>query len=142
MIGAFLFDPVPSLCHYGDTRGRPSHRGGRAGSPRRRKPEPGQGGGLACKKRQTTVTRDSIRDIVTAVISDTFDCAPNAIHPETVADDVDGWDSLSHTILMVRIQNRLGIGIPEWVAAGSPTVGALIDNLYIVVHGKSANPPT
>ncbi len=76
------------------------------------------------------MTRDQLRDAVTATIGDTFDFPQADLSSDTMAEDVDGWDSLSHTILMVRLQNRLGIIIPEEVAAGSETVGALIDNLY------------
>jgi acyl carrier protein len=81
------------------------------------------------------MTRDQIQGIVTATISDTFNHPREIICSDTVADDVDGWDSLSHTILMVRLQNRLGIIIPEAVAAGSETVGGLIDNLYDLLRG-------
>jgi acyl carrier protein len=84
------------------------------------------------------MTRDDIQETVKATISDTFNHPKEAIHSDTVADDVDGWDSLSHTILMVRLQNRLGIRIPEEVAGASPSVGALIDNLYVLFHGQMA----
>jgi len=84
------------------------------------------------------MTRDDIQDAVAATISDTFNHPKEAIHSDTIAEDVDGWDSLSHTILMVRLQNRLGIKIPESVAGASPTVGVLIDNLHSLFRGQLA----
>jgi acyl carrier protein len=84
------------------------------------------------------MTREDIAEVVVTTISDTFDHPKEAIDSNTVAEDVDGWDSLSHTILMVRLQNRLGTKIPEAVAATSPTVGALIDNLHTLLRGPSA----
>lgn len=66
---------------------------------------------------------------VRAVVAETFGCKPESITETTVAEDVDGWDSLRHTILMVRLQRALGISIPESVAAESATVGDLARNL-------------
>ena len=63
---------------------------------------------------------------VRAVIAETFNVAPEILTDSSVADDVDGWDSLSHTILMIRLQNAFGIQIPESVAANVETVGELV----------------
>lgn len=84
------------------------------------------------------MTRDEIQQVVINTIGDTFDHPKDAIYSDTIADDVDGWDSLSHTILMIRLQNQLGMTIPESVAALSPTVGALIDNLHELFRKRTA----
>jgi len=42
---------------------------------------------------------------------------------------VNGWDSLGHTVLMVRLQKKLRVAIPEHVAANVQTVGELIEAL-------------
>ena len=65
--------------------------------------------------------------IVRRVIAETFGIPEAAIDRTTTAEDVDGWDSLSHTILMVRLGRALGIEIPEAVAAEVANVGALAD---------------
>ena len=72
---------------------------------------------------------DKVFEKVQAVVADTFGCSVGDIDRSTTADDVSGWDSLSHTILMIRLQTALGITIPEQVAAEAETVGALSDRL-------------
>jgi acyl carrier protein len=66
---------------------------------------------------------------VRAIIAETFNVASSDITDDTVADDVDGWDSLAHTVLMVRLQKKLRVAIPEHVAANVQTVGELIEAL-------------
>ena len=66
---------------------------------------------------------------VIAVIAETFGADPAGIGRDTTADDVDGWDSLAHTILMIRLERALGVRIDEATAAGAANVGELIDGL-------------
>jgi acyl carrier protein len=72
---------------------------------------------------------DDIAGKVRVIISETFNVARSDITDDTVADDVDGWDSLAHTVLMVRLQKKLRVAIPEHVAANVQTVGELIEAL-------------
>ncbi len=66
---------------------------------------------------------------VIAVIADTFGVDASEIGRDTTADDVDGWDSLAHTILMMRLERTLGLKIDEATASGVASVGELIDGL-------------
>jgi acyl carrier protein len=70
-----------------------------------------------------------IEATVIAVIADTFSVDPGEICRDTTADDVDGWDSLAHTILMMRLERALGLKIDEATASGAANVGELIDGL-------------
>jgi acyl carrier protein len=72
---------------------------------------------------------DDIVGKVRAIIAETFNVASSDITDDTVADDVNGWDSLGHTVLMVRLQKKLRVAIPEHVAANVQTVGELIEAL-------------
>ena len=72
---------------------------------------------------------DDIAGKVRALIAETFNVASSDITDDTVADDVNGWDSLGHTVLMVRLQKKLRVAIPEHVAANVQTVGELIEAL-------------
>jgi acyl carrier protein len=72
---------------------------------------------------------DDIVGKVRAIIAETFNMASSDITDDTVADDVNGWDSLGHTVLMVRLQKKLRVAIPEHVAANVKTVGELIEAL-------------
>lgn len=73
--------------------------------------------------------RNGIAGHVIAVIADTFDIDPASVLPSTVADDVDGWDSLGHSVLIVRLSRRLGIEIDDWTASELRSVGHMIDVL-------------
>lgn len=64
---------------------------------------------------------------VIAVIADTFGVDAAGIGRDTVAEDVDGWDSLAHTVLMMRLERVLGIRIDEATASGAANVGDLVD---------------
>ena len=70
-----------------------------------------------------------IASVVIAVIADTFSVDAQEISRDTTADDVDGWDSLAHTILMMRLERALGLKIDEATASGAANVGELIDGL-------------
>lgn len=80
---------------------------------------------------------DELAKQVRKIIAETFNVDEGEITNETTADDVDGWDSLAHTILMVRLQRNLNLTIPETLAANSETVGALIEGLRQLRENKS-----
>ena len=46
---------------------------------------------------------------------------------ETVADQVDGWDSLAHVSLMFSVENAFGIQLSDAEMSGLSEVGALVD---------------
>jgi len=51
-------------------------------------------------------------DRVAGVIRETFGVDDIDVTPETVAEDVPGWDSLSHTILILSLEEAFGIELP------------------------------
>jgi acyl carrier protein len=61
---------------------------------------------------------------------------PNAvITRETTALDIDGWDSLSHTGLMLEIEERLGVELPADRMFDLADVGELVDLIADVRGG-------
>jgi acyl carrier protein len=76
-----------------------------------------------------------IEERVRSIIAETFDVSESNITNETVRFDIDGWDSLSHTILMVRLQRHFGINIPEEVAGNVRNVGELTEAIRRLVRG-------
>ncbi len=67
------------------------------------------------------------------VAAETFGCAPNTIGPETVAADVDKWDSLRHLIFISALEQEFGIEFDMDAIGGLTNVGALralIDKLH------------
>jgi acyl carrier protein len=78
----------------------------------------------------------ALSDRIVGIIADTFGADPACIGRTTVADDVDGWDSLGHSVLMVRLSRRLGIEIDDWTASESRSVGHLIDLLLPLCRAR------
>ncbi len=48
-------------------------------------------------------------EILTEVFRQVFEDPDIELTPETTADDVDGWDSLSHMNLIMAVENRLNV---------------------------------
>jgi acyl carrier protein len=52
---------------------------------------------------------DPILTGLTAVFREVFDDDELVLKPELTADDVDGWDSLSHIRLILSVQKKFGV---------------------------------
>lgn len=55
------------------------------------------------------MTRDEIHNKLTAIFRDIFEDDQLTINEETTADDVEGWDSLTHVNLLVAVEKGFGI---------------------------------
>jgi acyl carrier protein len=56
----------------------------------------------------------------------------------TTANDVDGWDSLSHINLIVAVENAFGIIFTKKELLGFKNVGELVDSLNRKQSNKEA----
>jgi acyl carrier protein len=56
----------------------------------------------------------------------------------TTADDVDGWDSLSHVMLLLRIEQQFRIKLSPQETSDLAAVGGLID---LIAAKLAAHPP-
>jgi acyl carrier protein len=73
-------------------------------------------------------TRDPVAKLVIDAVVTTFRVTDAAsISEQTTAHDVDGWDSLSHTMLLMKIEEALGCELPLERIYGAANVGELID---------------
>lgn len=75
------------------------------------------------------IAKTDVPALVMAVVAETFPGGASNISRDTTAADVDGWDSLAHTVLMIRLEKRLGMPISDRIAARASSVGELIDLL-------------
>ena len=65
---------------------------------------------------------------VEAVMRQVFSLPPGyAVSDATVASDVDGWDSLSHSILIMKIEEEFGTDLPMERIYEVNNVGELVD---------------
>jgi len=64
-------------------------------------------------------------EILTQVFRQVFDDPEITLKPETTADDVDGWDSLSHVNLIVAVENCFNIRFSQKEVTSFKNVGDL-----------------
>jgi acyl carrier protein len=68
-------------------------------------------------------------DDFATVVGSVFMVSPDLVRRETTAEDVDGWDSISHTMLIARLEQEYGIRFAEDEMFDFETVGALYDRV-------------
>jgi acyl carrier protein len=73
------------------------------------------------------MSEEAIHSIVQDAIRVTFGCPDVVVTRETQADDIDGWDSLSHGILLLRLEASLKHKLAYSELYDLADVGALID---------------
>jgi len=64
-------------------------------------------------------------DELTQVFRQVFDDPTITLKPETTANDVEGWDSLSHVNLMMAVENRFNIRFSQKEVLSFKNVGDL-----------------
>jgi acyl carrier protein len=72
-------------------------------------------------------SQDAILTEVAAIIRKAFRQPDVVITRETTALDVDGWDSLSHTMLLLDIEKHFGLRLPADRVYDLADVGELVD---------------
>lgn len=71
--------------------------------------------------------RDEVMSKVTEIARDIFDDEELELNDDTIAADVDGWDSLTHLSLMNEIENEFEIKFEMKEVHGLNNIGELID---------------
>ena len=66
---------------------------------------------------------DTTLDTLTDVFKQVFDNPDISLSPETTANDVEGWDSLSHINLIMAIELRFNITFTQKEVFGFKNVG-------------------
>ena len=75
-------------------------------------------------------------DGVRAAIRTTFKLRDDeAIERETTSADVPGWDSLSHSVLLMALEDRFGIELPLDRAYEANNVGEMVDLINQLLAG-------
>jgi len=71
----------------------------------------------------------SIRDALNGIFQQVFDDDTISIMPETTANDIDGWDSLSHVNLIVAVEAQFGIRFNQKELLTFKNVGDLLRSI-------------
>ena len=68
-------------------------------------------------------------DALRAVAAETFHCKPEEIVEATVADDIPGWDSLSYTVFIMRLEETFDVEFDVAELSRFARVGDLFSTL-------------
>ena len=80
------------------------------------------------------VSLDFLQDIARRVI----DSQNVTLTADGKAQDVLGWDSLNHTLIILEVNSELGIDLSPYDAAAAPTFGALVEMIQKEVDARQA----
>jgi acyl carrier protein len=72
---------------------------------------------------------DSLLRQLNEVFRDTFEDDEIDVQRDTTAEDIEGWDSLNHVTLMLRIEKAFGVKFTTAQVAKLKNVGELVDLL-------------
>ena len=73
------------------------------------------------------MTREKVYEKLTRIFRELFDDERICIEDETVAGDIDGWDSFMHVTLIGVIENEFGITFNMKDVMGMKNVGQMAD---------------
>lgn len=83
------------------------------------------------------ISKDAILERMQTAIRSFFKCPDAAVTPETVALDIDGWDSLSHTVFMLELENEFAVTFDAAEVLGFTNVGEVVDAVFShLLHGS------
>lgn len=69
----------------------------------------------------------NIQEQLTQVFREVFEDEKIELSSGTTANDIDGWDSLSHVTLLMAVEDRFGVEFGRHEVMGLSDIGALID---------------
>jgi acyl carrier protein len=75
------------------------------------------------------MTNEEIMNTVQEIFRDVFDNDEIVVTPETQAEDIDEWDSLSHVQLIVAIEKAFHVKLTSKEILSWDNVGEMIDAL-------------
>ena len=80
------------------------------------------------------MTREEVFERLNNVFRDVLDDDTIQLHDETVAEDVDGWDSFEHINLIVAVEDEFSFKFPMGKVVSMENVGEMVD--IILSMGK------
>jgi len=68
----------------------------------------------------------SIKEELTKVFEEVFDEDQLELTPETTANDIEAWDSMSHVTMLMAVEDHFNVEFEQWEIMNLPDVGALL----------------
>jgi len=83
---------------------------------------------------QVARSTGEIQGIVVATIAETFKVPVSDISPRTVAAEIDGWDSVSNSLLYLALEEKFATELPIERLIGIENVGELCQAIETHLH--------
>lgn len=71
------------------------------------------------------MTQEEVAAELRAVVARSFGIAPATVSEATAAEDVDGWTSLAHATLVMRLERVFNVDLDRSAAFGARDLGEL-----------------
>jgi acyl carrier protein len=76
------------------------------------------------------MTRDEVKDVVFTSVATTFDFPKDKLDEGMDASDVEGWDSVSTSHLLLEIEERIGCELDISAILEAENLGQMIDIIH------------
>lgn len=86
---------------------------------------------------RSTENEQEVKAIVYGAITSSFGFPIDAITDDTTTSDVDGWDSVSTSLLFFTIEDGVGVELPIDDLLLSRNVGELVSKIFKFVTSRS-----
>ena len=80
------------------------------------------------------MSREEVFEKLNWIFRDFFDDESITVSDETIASDIEGWDSFEHINLMVTVQDEFDIEIPMGKIICMNNVGEMVDIIMDLVN--------
>jgi acyl carrier protein len=71
------------------------------------------------------MSKQDVLSTIAEIIARKFEY-PDSVTADTVASDVEGWDSVAHVELIIEVEEHFGIRLTTGEIADLPNVGSLV----------------
>lgn len=80
---------------------------------------------------------EKAKNILSAIVSEETDIENIQLDRNTTAMDIDGWDSLAHSRIIMAFERSCNVRLPDEKLFDLENVGELIDEVLIALNHQS-----
>jgi acyl carrier protein len=80
------------------------------------------------------VTDAEVASKVLEIVGRTLGVDAAKLDRSMTASDIDGWDSLAHATILIRLEKSFDLDLDREAANAAPNLGALIDVVRSAIH--------
>lgn len=82
------------------------------------------------------MTRDEVKEVVFTSVATTFDAPKEMLEERMDASDIDGWDSVSTSHLLLDIEERIGCELDIMAILEAENLGQMTDIIHALLEAQ------